>query len=100
MGSPVSVVVAEMVMQNIEEQALATNTRLRPTAVNSKFGWLLSGPTESIINQETTVTNLTIAGNNNSLFYYAQDTLVYSLKTVLGDGVNWNHGSFRNHEVA
>ena len=30
-----------------------------PTAVNSKFGWLLSGPTESVINQETTVTNLT-----------------------------------------
>ena len=32
-----------------------------PTAVNSKFGWLLSGATESVINQETTVTNLTIA---------------------------------------
>ena len=41
-----------------------------PTAVNSKFGWLLSGPTESVINQETTVTNLTIAGNSNSLFHY------------------------------
>ena len=27
MGSPVSVVVAEIVMQNIEEQALATYTR-------------------------------------------------------------------------
>ena len=51
-----------------------------PTAVNSKFGWLLSGPTESVINQETTVTNLTIAGNSNSLFYYAQDTLVDTLK--------------------
>ena len=51
-----------------------------PTAVNSKFGWLLSGPTESVINQETTVTNLTIAGNSNSLFDYAQDTLVDTLK--------------------
>ena len=30
MGSPVSVVVAEIVMQNIEEQALATNTRTIP----------------------------------------------------------------------
>ena len=51
-----------------------------PTAVNSKFGWLLSGPTESVINQETTVTNLTIAGNSNSLFDYAQDTLVDTSK--------------------
>ena len=30
MGSPVSVVVAEIVMQNIEEQALATYTRTVP----------------------------------------------------------------------
>ena len=30
MGSPVSVVVAEIVMQNIEEQALATYTRTIP----------------------------------------------------------------------
>ena len=30
MGSPVSVVVAEIVMQNIEEQALATTTRTVP----------------------------------------------------------------------
>ena len=51
-----------------------------PTAVNSKFGWLLSGPTESVINQETTVTNLTIAGNSNSLFDYTQDALVDTLK--------------------
>ena len=51
-----------------------------PTAVNSKFGWLLSGPTESVINQETTMTNLTIAGNSNSLFDYTQDALVDTLK--------------------
>ena len=30
MGSPVSVVVAEIVMQNIEEQALATNSETLP----------------------------------------------------------------------
>ena len=41
---------------------------------------VLSGPTESVINQETTVTNLTIAGSSNSLFDYAQDTLVDTLK--------------------
>ena len=50
------------------------------TAVNSKFGWLLSDPTESVINQETTVTNLIIAGNSNSLFDYTQDTLIDTLK--------------------
>ena len=44
-----------------------------PTTVNSKFGWLLSGPKGSIISQETTVTNLTITRNTNSLFEYAQD---------------------------
>ena len=51
-----------------------------PTAVNSKFGWLLSGPTESVINQETTGTNLTTAGKSNSLFDYTQDALVDTLK--------------------
>ena len=51
-----------------------------PTAVNSKFGWLLSGPTESVINQETTMTNLTTAGKSNSLFDYTQDALVDTLK--------------------
>ena len=50
------------------------------TAVNSKFGWLLSDPTESVINQETTVTNLIIAGNSNSLFDYTQDPLIDTLK--------------------
>ena len=33
MGSPVSVVVAEIVMQNIEEQALATYTRTVPPCI-------------------------------------------------------------------
>ena len=40
-----------------------------PTAVNSKFGWILSGPTEAVINQQK-------AGNSNSLFDYTQDALV------------------------
>ena len=40
-----------------------------PTAVNSKFGWLLSGPTEAVINQQR-------AGNSNSLFDYTQDALL------------------------
>ena len=40
-----------------------------PTAANSKFGWLLSGPTEAVINQQK-------AGNSNSLFDYTQDALV------------------------
>ena len=39
------------------------------TAVNNKFGWLLSGPTEAVINQQK-------AGNSNSLFDYTQDALV------------------------
>ena len=51
-----------------------------PTAFNTKFGWLLSDPTESIINQETTVANLTTAGKSNSLFDYTQDALVDTLK--------------------
>ena len=48
--------------------------------MNSKFGWLLSGPTESVINQETTVTNLIITGNSNGLFNYTQDPLIDTLK--------------------
>ena len=51
-----------------------------PAAVNSKFCWLLSGPTESVINQETTVTNLIIAGNSNSLFDNTQNPLIDTLK--------------------
>ena len=65
-----------------------------PTAVNSKFGWLLSGPTESVINQETTVTNLTIAGNSNSLFDYTQHALVDTLKQF------WETGSIGIKEVS
>ena len=34
MGSPVSVVVAEIVMQNVEEQALANNTRTIPFSLH------------------------------------------------------------------
>ena len=42
----------------------------------------MSGPTESVINQETTVTNLTVAGNSNCLFDYTQDDLVDTLKQL------------------
>ena len=35
MGSPVSVVVAEIVMQNVEEQALANNTRTIPLSLHN-----------------------------------------------------------------
>ena len=51
-----------------------------PTAINSKFGWLLSGPTEFAISSETTVTNLIISGNSNGLFDHTQDPLVDTLK--------------------
>ena len=43
----------------------ATNEIVRgdfgPTAVNSKFGWSFIRPNRTVISQETTVTNLTIA---------------------------------------
>ena len=51
-----------------------------PTAINSKFGWLLSGPTESATSSETSVTNLIISGTSDSLFDQAQDPLVGTLK--------------------
>lgn len=50
------------------------------TAINSKFGWLLSGPTEFTTSSETTVTNLIISGNSNGLFDHTQDPLVDTLK--------------------
>ena len=51
-----------------------------PTAINSKFGWLLSGPAEFTTSSETTVTNLIISGNSNGLFDHTQDPLVDTLK--------------------
>ena len=51
-----------------------------PTAINSKFGWLLSGPTESATSSETSVTNLIISGTSDSLFDQAQDPLIGTLK--------------------
>ena len=44
-----------------------------PTAINSKFGWLLSGPMEFATSSETSVTNLIISGNSNGLFDHTQD---------------------------
>ena len=50
-----------------------------PTVINSKFGWLLSGPAEFATSSETTVTNLIISGNSNGLFDHSQDPLVDTL---------------------
>ena len=47
-----------------------------PTAINSKFRWVLSGPTEPAIDSGRTVTNLIISGNSTCLFDDAQDPLV------------------------
>ena len=51
-----------------------------PTAINSKFGWLLSGPAEFATSSETSVTNLIISGNSSGLFDHTQDPLVDTLK--------------------
>ena len=51
-----------------------------PTAINSKFGWLLSGPTESTTSSETSVTNLIISGTSDSWCDQARDPLVSTLK--------------------
>ena len=51
-----------------------------PTAIKSRFGWLLSGPTEFALSNETTVANLIISGNSNGLSEPAQDHLVDTLK--------------------
>ena len=48
--------------------------------INSKFEWLLSGPTEFATSSETTVTNLIISGNSNGLFDHTRDPLVDTLK--------------------
>ena len=50
-----------------------------PTAINSKFGWFLSGPTESAT-ISASVINLIISGTSDSLFDQAQDPLVGTLK--------------------
>ena len=51
-----------------------------PTAINSKFGWLLSGPTTLVTNSGTTVTNLIISGTSDGLFDRTQDSLADALK--------------------
>ena len=52
-----------------------------PTAINSKFGWILSGPTEPAIDSGRTVTNLIISGNSTYFFDDAQDSLVDTLNS-------------------
>lgn len=51
-----------------------------PTAIKSRFGWLLSGPMEFALSNETTVDNLIISGNSNGLSEPVQDHLVDTLK--------------------
>ena len=51
-----------------------------PTTINSKFGWLLSGPTESVSYTGSTVTNVIISGGSNSSCDHSQDPLVDSLR--------------------
>lgn len=52
-----------------------------PTAINSNFGWILPGPTETAIDSGRSLTNLTISGNSTCLFDDTQDTLVDNLKS-------------------
>ena len=51
-----------------------------PTAINSKFGWLLSGPTESVSYTGAIVTNLIISDVCNRSYDHSQGALVDSLR--------------------
>lgn len=51
-----------------------------PTAVDSKFGWLLSGPTHDRSSSNVVTSNLIISGECNSMFGGQDDELVESLK--------------------
>ena len=52
-----------------------------PTAINSKFGWLVSGPTaKCVTNDDITVSNLIISGNCSNMHETSQDPLVDTLK--------------------
>ena len=68
-----------------------------PTAINSRFGWMLSGPTESVRKSHTTTTNLIISGTNDDLLDHLQDPLVTTLRQFW-ERVNWNHGRSRDKE--
>lgn len=58
-----------------------------PTAVDSKFGWLLSGPTYDLSSSNVVVSNLIISGECNSMFGGQDDELVESLKKFWEFGV-------------
>ena len=51
-----------------------------PIAIDSKFGWLLSGPSNNGLYNETCTTNLVI-GRSDNQFETTQDPLVNTLKT-------------------
>ncbi len=52
-----------------------------PVAVDSKFGWILFGPTDNALTDEATVTNLIISGNGKPPLETTCDPLVATLRT-------------------
>lgn len=62
----------------------SSQTKFGPTAINSKFGWLLSGPTSLVTNSEVTVAKLIISGTGDSVFEDTKDRLICALKKLWG----------------
>ena len=54
-----------------------------PTAINSKLGWILSGPLENSVNSESVISNLVISGDCDRTSWITQenDRLTDTLKT-------------------
>ena len=52
-----------------------------PETIDSKFGWLLSGPTNNGLCNETCTTNLAVLGSSDNHSETTQDLLVDVLKT-------------------
>ena len=51
-----------------------------PTAINSRFGWMLSGPTKSVMKSHTTTTNLIISGTSDGVLDHSHDPPVTTLR--------------------
>lgn len=51
-----------------------------PTAINSRFGWMLSGLTESVMKSHTTTKNLMISGTSDGVLDHSQDPPVTTLR--------------------
>ena len=57
-----------------------------PTAISSKFGWLLSGPTQTLGLIEPTHVHMIITGDLDSPIHFEEDyQLIKTLKTILGN---------------